>query len=98
MKIIDKLEKQAKNLAEIIVFEVEYIPGLTIEDDMFKAVQIDLNITTYGSTESQAIISARKEAVGRIMEDSSLRASLSSVFEKRQRMKNHLKNNNLQKK
>lgn len=71
MKILDKINKIVKKAAEDVEFEITYIPGITEEDDQYKAVNEKLSITCYGSSEKEALENARIAAEAFFLENHS---------------------------
>jgi hypothetical protein len=72
MDLFSKFELQARLAAQVLSFDITYIPGVTEDLDRYKASHEQMGINCYGDTEDLAISSARMEATGLFIERSSL--------------------------
>jgi hypothetical protein len=63
MDILKIIESKAKQNLKSYKFDIEYIPGITEEDDVYVASNKELKIECFGKSEESAISSAKKEAI-----------------------------------
>lgn len=72
MNIVKKIEKKAERAADLIPYEVTYIPGETEDLDQYKATSKEMEITCYGSSRDSVIKSAKMEAIAILMQNSKI--------------------------
>jgi hypothetical protein len=72
MDIFNRIHEKAKQAAQNIHFDLQYIPGLDEDLDTYCAFHEAMSIFCYGPTKEAAMQAARTEAAARIVDDDEL--------------------------
>lgn len=59
MKALENMEKQARKASSKVEFEIEYIPGVTEDEDSYHVKHELLQVSAFGPTKEEAIKNAR---------------------------------------
>jgi hypothetical protein len=82
LDVLSRTEDKAKAAANLIDYDISYIPGVTEDMDLYNVSNEALGVSCYGPTKEKAMISAKNEAVAQLMGHSSL---IYKIFELRRR-------------
>ena len=72
MNIFDRINDKSKQAAQNIHFDLQYIPGMDEDLDVYCAYHEAMSIFCYGPTKDEAMIAARIEAAARLMDNDEL--------------------------
>ena len=70
MNPIERIAQKAEKAAQLVAYDVQYIPGVTEDLDQYQAINEDLGVSSYGPTQEKALERARIQAKSELMENS----------------------------
>jgi hypothetical protein len=76
MDIFNRIDEKSRKAAENIHFDLQYIPGLDEDLDVYCAYHEEMSIFCYGPTKESALSAARQEAAARIVDNDELMTML----------------------
>ena len=62
-------EKMAKYISEMVIYDIQYVPGSDEDFDLFVATYEPLNISSYGTTKEEALMYAKEQLKSMLIGD-----------------------------